>query len=100
MLQRFGYVRSKSLDEAIDHLGTEGARVHAGGTDLLGCLREHIFDVEKVVSISGIKGLRSIEKTTNGGLRIGALSTITEVAEHPLIRERYPGLSQADPGLA
>jgi len=95
MLRSFAYIRAESLDEAIDHLGAEGARVHAGGTDLLGCLREHIFDVKKVVSISGIKGLRSIGKTTDGGLRIGALSTITEVAEHPLIRERYRGLSQA-----
>jgi xanthine dehydrogenase YagS FAD-binding subunit len=49
MLNRFAYVRPKSLDEAIKHLSSDGARVHAGGPDLLGCLRDHVFDVKKLV---------------------------------------------------
>ncbi len=95
MLNRFAYVRPKSLDEAIKHLSSDGARVHAGGTDLLGCLRDHVFDAKKLVSLSDMKSLRGIRKSSDGGMRIGALTTITEVAGHPEIRRRYAALAQA-----
>jgi len=94
MTPHFSYVRPGSLKEAIGQLGQNGAVVHAGGTDLLGCLREKIFDVRKVVSLSGLPDLRGVEKTSGGGLRIGALTTITEVAEHPLIQKHYTALAQ------
>lgn len=94
MLPQFSYVHPRSLKEAVEHLGAEGAHLHAGGTDLLGCMREAIFEVRKVVSISGLKDLRGIAQTPDGGLRIGALTTITEVSRHPLIRERCGVLAQ------
>jgi xanthine dehydrogenase YagS FAD-binding subunit len=94
MLNRFAYVRPKSLDEAIKHLSSDGARVHAGGTDLLGCLRDHVFDAKELVSLSGMKSLRGIRKSSDRGMRIGALTTITEVAGHSEIRRRYAALAQ------
>ena len=94
MLPSFTYARAGSLKEAIRELASEGARVHAGGTDLLGCLRDGVFEARKVVSISNLKDLRGISETGSGGLRIGSLTTITEVAESPLVRERYAGLAQ------
>jgi xanthine dehydrogenase YagS FAD-binding subunit len=54
-----------------------------------------VFDVEKVVSLSKIADLGGIRETADGGLRIGAMTTITEVAENDLIRQRYTGLAQA-----
>jgi xanthine dehydrogenase YagS FAD-binding subunit len=93
MLPQFAYIRPQSLKEAVGQLAEEGARLHAGGTDLLGCLREAIFEAPKVVSISGLAELRRITETADGGLRIGALATITEVAEHPLVRQRYAALA-------
>src|SRR5512143_3303005 len=95
MLTRFAYIRPKSLDEAIKHLSSEGARVHAGGTDVLGCLRAQIFDVKKLMSLSSVKNLRGLRKSSNGAIRIGALTTITEVARHPEIRKSYAALAQA-----
>lgn len=95
MMQKFAYVRPKSIDEAISFLAAENAVVHAGGTDLLGCLREKIFETGLVVSLSRIGELRGIRKTKEGGIEIGALTTITEVSEHPLVRELYPGLTAA-----
>lgn len=94
MLSHFAYIRPQSLEEAIAHLSSDGARVHAGGTDLLGCLRDHVFDAKKVVSIGKLNELRGIRESNNGGLWIGALTTITEVAENPIIKERYPVLAQ------
>jgi xanthine dehydrogenase YagS FAD-binding subunit len=100
MLPNFRYVQAKSVKDAVKHLAAPEAMVHAGGTDLLGCLRDHVFCAQNIVSISRIKALRGIKKTAEGGLRIGALSTLTEVAENPLINRLYPGLAQGAAGAA
>ncbi len=94
-MPQFTYVRPKSLDETFRHLSTDNARIHAGGTDLLGCLHDGIFAAEKVVSISRLEELQGVEQMGNGSLRIGALATVSEVANHPLLKERYPALVQA-----
>jgi xanthine dehydrogenase YagS FAD-binding subunit len=94
MLTNFSYIRPKSLKEAVKQLSSEGAGLYAGGTDLLGCLRDHVFEIKKMVSISGLKDLRGIRKTPEGGLRIGALTTIAEVAENPVVKENYTALAQ------
>lgn len=95
MLPNFAYIRARSKQEALDNLTAEGAHVHAGGTDLLGCARDEIFTVEKLVSISRLDELKGISRTADGGLRIGALTTIAEIASNSLVREGYPGLAQA-----
>ncbi len=94
MLTNFSYTRPKSLKEAVKQLSSPGAGLHAGGTDLLGCLRDHVFDIKKLVSISALKELKRITKTDDG-LRIGALTTIAEVAEDPAVNEHYAALAQA-----
>ena len=95
MMPDFAYVSVDSLKDAIKQLSSPGAKIHAGGTDLLSCLRDDIFPVEKIVSLSRLDGLRGIKEAPDGGIRIGALTTITEVASHPLVRDRYPALAQA-----
>jgi xanthine dehydrogenase YagS FAD-binding subunit len=95
MIPNFSYTRARSLDEAIRYLSLDGARVHAGGTDLLGCLRDHVLDATTVVSIAGLKELKGIGPTPAGGLRIGSLTTIAEIASHPIIRSKYRALSMA-----
>ncbi len=95
MLKNFSYVNAASLEEAVEQLTTAEARIHAGGTDLLGCLRDEVFDVDRVVSISGLDALLGVRETPEGGLRIGALTPIADVAAHPVIRERFSVLAQA-----
>ena len=95
MMQDFSYVQAANLEEAIRLLSTPGSCLHAGGTDLLGCLRDGVFSAGKVVSISGLAGLRGIKAVPGGGLRIGALATLTEIAAHPGIQKDYPALAQA-----
>jgi xanthine dehydrogenase YagS FAD-binding subunit len=94
MRSNFAYVRARSVRDAVKHLASGGARLHAGGTDLLGCLRDHVFDADKLVSISKLNALHGIKETVEGGLRIGALTTLTEVAENPIIKHRYYALAQ------
>jgi len=95
MMPQFAYVHPKSIDDALKVLSPGNAVVHAGGTDLLGCLRERVFEAKTVVSLSDLRELKGIQKTKDGGLRIGTLTTISEVAEDPLVREMYPGLAKA-----
>jgi xanthine dehydrogenase YagS FAD-binding subunit len=95
MLPNFSLVRAHSVEEAIEHLGSKETRIHAGGTDLLGCLRDQVFGASKLVSLSGIASMRGMAETADRGLRIGALSTITELAESTIVRERYTALARA-----
>jgi xanthine dehydrogenase YagS FAD-binding subunit len=99
MIPNFTYIRPRELAQAVRQLQDEGARAHAGGTDLLGCLRDGVFGAAKVVSLSGLEELRGIEDR-RGGLRIGAMATVAEVAAHPLVRERYAGLAAAAASVA
>jgi len=94
-MKNFAYVKAGSIVEAIKALGTKGAKLHAGGTDLLGCMRDEVFQVEKVVSISALKDLKGISARPDGGVKIGALTTIAEVAANSAINEKYAVLSQA-----
>jgi xanthine dehydrogenase YagS FAD-binding subunit len=95
MIPGFSYLRAGSLKEAISGLSRGNAKIHAGGTDLLGCLRDRVFAADMVVSISGLTELKGIRETPEGGLSIGALTTITDVSENRIIRERYTALAQA-----
>ncbi len=95
MLSNFSYIRPKTLKEAAKQLVAKDAHLNAGGTDLLGCLRDHVFEINKMVSINGLADLKGIKKTAEGGIRIGALTTISEVSENPDVRFQYLALAQA-----
>jgi xanthine dehydrogenase YagS FAD-binding subunit len=95
MMPRFSYTRPRTLKDAIKQASSERCGVLAGGTDLLGCLRDQVFPLERVVSIAGLDELRGIGKNAEGGLTIGALTTVTAVAESHLVRERYRALAMA-----
>ena len=95
MLPNFSYIRPKTIKDAVKQLSSEGSGVLAGGTDLLGCLHDSVFPLKKVVSITDLADLRGIKKTADGGLAIGALTTVTEVAENKLVQETYPALARA-----
>lgn len=100
MLQRFSYRRVASVEEAVDASVRPGARILAGGTDLLGCLRDEVFTASTVVSISGLRELKGISARAGGGLRIGALTTLTEVGEDRQVLRAYPALAQAAASVA
>jgi len=95
MLNNFSYVKAGSLAEAVKALNAEGAKLHAGGTDLLGCLRDEVIRAEKVVSIRSLKSLKGISSESGGGYKIGALTTLEEIASSKPILEKYQVLAQA-----
>ncbi len=100
MLPNFAYVRARTVEEALEHLGGEDTRVHAGGTDLLGCLRDRVFAADKVVSLRDVEGLTGIRRAADGGLVLGGLTTLAEVSRSSEVRGLYPGLAQAASAVA
>lgn len=100
MLPSFAYTRPTTLTEAVKALSDGASRAHAGGTDLLGCLRDGVFAAPTVVSLSGVAALRGIEATADGGLRMGALATVAEVAGNESVRRGYRALAEAAASVA
>lgn len=100
MLPSFAYARPRTLDEATGVLRETEGMVHAGGTDLLGCLRDGVLAAPVVVSLSRIAELRGLREGPDGSLQIGAMTTVTEVAESEVVKLRFPGLAQAAAAVA
>ena len=73
----------------------ESAMVVAGGTDLLPNMKHGLFEPEVVVSLQRVEGLRGIEAAEDGGLSIGPMTPLAEVAGSALVQERAPALAQA-----
>jgi len=93
MLPKISYIRPNSLREALKILSSMGTYVHAGGTDLLGCMQEGIYPGGTMVSISHLQELKGISRRPDGGLKIGSLTTLAEIASHAGIREHYSALA-------
>ena len=102
MLPGFAYVRATTVADAVGKLTAPGARLHAGGTDLLGCLRDGVFTAQSLVGISRLKDLSGISAVPppTGGLRIGAMTTHGQIAADPTINQSYRALAQAAAAVA
>lgn len=72
----------------------EIAVLKAGGIDLLDLLKERLLAPGRVVNLREIPGLDAVIEE-NGGVRIGALVTLSQLAADPLLRRRYPALTAA-----
>jgi len=95
-LPSFQLLRPKTLDEAIALMARhEGeVKVVAGGTDLLPSMKQKLFTPPYVLDLRGVRELRGIH-TVNGGVEIGALTTLSAIEHSPLITKDYPVLYQA-----
>ena len=92
-MHAFDYVRAKDLGGAIHSGSRPAAKFVAGGTNLIDLMKSEVERPAHLVDINGL-GLAAIERVA-GGLRIGALARMTDVALHPLVQERFPAISQA-----
>ncbi|MEU1480396.1 xanthine dehydrogenase family protein subunit M [Streptomyces sp. NPDC005760] len=89
----FAYTRVSDTREALN-AGRSGGRYIAGGTTLVDLMRETVERPETLVDISGLP-LDEITVTERGGLRIGALVTMSEAAAHRKVRTLFPVISEA-----
>jgi xanthine dehydrogenase YagS FAD-binding subunit len=97
MMAGFELYQPDSVDAAVDLLADagEGGWAIAGGYDSLDWFKDRIKRPEVVVDLSGLDELRGIRELEGGGVEIGALTTLTEVENNALIRERYRLLADA-----
>ncbi len=96
-LAAFALVRPQTVDEAIKLLAEGGADalIVAGGTDLVPNLRAGLFSPKVLVDIKGLRDLSYSKFDAGKGMEIGALTTLTELAESPQVLEHYPVLAEA-----
>src|ERR1700747_3470898 len=91
----FQYSRATDVADAILLLtGHSGAKLIAGGANLIDLMKENVERPSRLIDISRLP-LRKVEETADGGLRIGALVPNSDLAYHPLIEVRYPLVSSA-----
>lgn len=93
-LPRFGVQSPENLEDAVAALAEPGARLVAGGTDILPNLKHRLDQPPTLVSLSRVRSLREITEK-DGMLVIGAGVTLTELSEHPRVREVFGSLAYA-----
>src|SRR2546429_506446 len=97
-MKKISVYRPTSIEEAIQILSLHGtdAGVYAGGTDLLIRLKNRLKQAPTfLVDIKKIGNLRYIKETPQGGVQIGALTKLAEIAESDVLAKKYPMLVQA-----
>lgn len=93
-MKAFVYHQPKTVADAVRLLSQRGTMALAGGQDLLGAMKDGLFEPAHVVNLKNLPGLQEIRETSSG-LQIGALVTLTAVAAHPVIRRDYTALAEA-----
>src|SRR6267143_6173128 len=96
VIPAFELFQPATIDDAVRLLDQHGAEawVLAGGLNSMDWLKDRIKRPKYVVDLSQIKELRGI-KEQNGGLEIGAGTTLTEIVRHPLVRDKFGLLMEA-----
>ncbi len=96
VIPAFELFQPTSVDDALALQARHGAKawVLAGGLDSFDWFKDRIKRPEVVIDLSQIKELRGI-RTVGDGLEIGAMTTLTEVVRHPMVREKYGILPNA-----
>ena len=96
VMPAFELFQPASTADALNLLDRYGADawIFAGGLDSFDWLKDRIKRPRYVVDLGGIAELKGIRER-DGGLEIGAMTTLTEVVRHPIVRERYAILTEA-----
>jgi xanthine dehydrogenase YagS FAD-binding subunit len=96
VIPAFELFQPTTVDDALALQSRHGAKawVLAGGLDSFDWFKDRIKRPEVVIDLSQIKELRGI-RAVSDGLEIGAMTTLTEVVRHPMVREKYSILPNA-----
>src|SRR5438477_7886041 len=96
VMPAFELLQPTSTADALTLLGRYGsdAWILAGGLDSFDWLKDRIKRPRYVIDLSGIDELKGVRER-NGGVEIGAMTTLTDVVRHPIVRDRYAILMDA-----
>jgi xanthine dehydrogenase YagS FAD-binding subunit len=95
-MRRFEYLSPNSRTQAISLLGAAwgGSEILAGGTDLLALMKDDVVTPKRLINIKDIKDLHGVSSNAQG-LRIGALTTLGDLADDENVKKNYPALAEA-----
>ncbi|MEV7244971.1 xanthine dehydrogenase family protein subunit M [Streptomyces sp. NPDC093248] len=94
-MKGFGYLRPTGVQEAVEaYAAHPGARYLAGGTNLVDLMKLGVETPGVLIDVGRLP-LDAVEELPDGALRVGATVRNSDLAAHPLVRDRYPVLSQA-----
>ncbi|MEW5356350.1 xanthine dehydrogenase family protein subunit M [Streptomyces sp. 16-176A] len=94
-MKALGYVRAATVEEAAEACAAHpGACYLGGGTNLVDLMKLGVEEPTLLVDVNRLP-LDEVEELPDGSLRVGALVRNSDLAAHPLVRDRYPVLSQA-----
>ncbi len=107
-MKTFEWASPATINEAVQLLKSapvtsdidEAARPMAGGQDLLTTMKDYSTRPSRVVNLKGIRGLDRIQGNGRTGLTIGALVTLSQLEENPVVRASFPGLGEAAHSIA
>lgn len=101
MMRAFEYVSPKTQAQALSLLGTSWGETEilAGGTDLLALMKEDVVRPKRLVNIKTVGDLHGNQRLKEGSWRIGALTTLGDLAELPAVQnglmKQYPAFAEA-----
>jgi xanthine dehydrogenase YagS FAD-binding subunit len=111
MMNRFEWTDARAVSDAVtaapvtvaeamrlatgEQPSDQAVVVKAGGVDLLDLMKEDLLRPRRLINLRGVAELSAIVQGQDGSLRIGALATLAQVAEHPVVRARYVALADA-----
>jgi xanthine dehydrogenase YagS FAD-binding subunit len=100
-MKEFKLAQPRSLDQATALLaqGKKAYSLMAGGTDLLDEIKNKIVAPDVVIDLNSVEGLSFIN-TDKKHVAIGAMTSVADLAENPIIQENFPGLVEAALSLA
>jgi xanthine dehydrogenase YagS FAD-binding subunit len=92
----FAFSRADDPAKAITaHAQDPGLAFIAGGTDLIGLMKDRAALPQRLMDINGLPDMARIEALPDGGLRIGALARMSDVAADAEVRRRFPVIAEA-----
>jgi xanthine dehydrogenase YagS FAD-binding subunit len=94
-MKNFEYVRPATVPDAIAAAAAPGAAYLASGTNLLDLMKGGISRPDRLVDVTRLPGLDRIERTADGGIRIGALVRNADLAHDPDFARSYPAVAEA-----
>lgn len=94
-MNRFEIITPTDLGHATKLLAEGGRAALAGGVDVVDLLKQRLVEPAALVNLKGLRELEGIESRSDGGMRIGALVRLDQVAAHRAVRERFTALAEA-----
>ncbi len=94
-MNAFDFAAPTSVQEAVKLLGGPNTAALAGGTDLIGRIKDYVASPQRVVYLKDIKPLAGISGTPDSGLTMGAGTLLAAIVENKAVREGYPALWQS-----